>query len=441
MIIQNRQELSANEMREKALDILEAGVEGVSPEGMLDSLEYNSDKKILKIKDKKYVVKGRIFVVGGGKAAGLIARKLEQLIPDIEAGIISCKEGYDLEKIKVIKAGHPIPNRKSEIAAKKMYSLKEKYSIDKNDLILCIVSGGISSLIVYPAKGIFLKNKKKIDRLLVNSGANINEMNIVRKHISRIKGGYLAEFFSPAKVVSLILSDVVGDDLSTIGSGLTVEDHTTYKDSYEVLEKYNLLKKTPRRILKRLKRGINGEISETPKRIHNAYNILIGNNSIALRAMKVKARKLGFNPYVIMGQKGNVGEIAKKRFEEIFERKYKKHDAIIIGGETSLVVPKKHGKGGRNMHYALISLKEIIKSEKEIVVASMGTDGSDFMKGVSGAIVDRYSVEEMKGKKLDLEKSIKLCDSYNFFKKLGSSLIFTKATGTNVSDIIVYLIV
>jgi len=442
MIIKNKEDLSGSELRKEAVDILEAGIEGVSPEKLLSSLKYDYSKKILKIKGRTFKIRGRIFVVGVGKASGKLAEKLEEIIPDIEAGVISCKENYKLKRIMVVKACHPIPCRKSIKSAKLTLSLKSKYNINKNDIILCLISGGISSLLVYPAKGISLRNKKKIDKLLIDSGANISEINIVRKHISKIKGGNLAKFFYPARVISLILSDVVGDDLSSIGSGPTIEDHSTYEDAYEILKRYNLIRKTPKRILKRIKKGIGEEIEETPKRIYNSYNFLVGNNNLALKSMKDKAKSLGFKPYIIKGQKGNCQKTAVLKFKDVVNGKYKKKNAIIIGGEIILKVPKKHGKGGRNQHYVLVSLNEIIKSKtkREIVITSIGTDGSDYINGIAGAIVDNDSAKKTEERIIKIEKYINNYDSYNFFRKIGGSIIKTGSTGTNVSDIMLYLI-
>lgn len=442
MIIQNKEELSTSELRKEALEILESGIERVSPKKLLDSVRYDSARKVFSVKRRLFKIKGRIFVIGGGKASGLLAKKLEEKIPDIEAGIVSCKEKYELKKIKCVKACHPVPCWKSIKAAKDIFRLKEKYKIGKDDLVICLISGGASSLLVYPVEEISFGDKKKIDNLLIDSEANINEINIVRKHLSEIKGGNLAKWFFPTKIISLILSDVVGDDLGTIGSGLTVEDHSTYGDAYEILKRYDLIKKSPKKIIKYLQKGIREEIEETPKRIYNAYNFLIGNNSMALKEMKAKAESLGFNPYVISGQKGDCIGMAEKRLDEIMKGKYKKKNAIIIGGETTLKVPESHGKGGRNQHYALVSLNEMIRSgnEKEIVVASMGSDGSDFMKGAAGAIVDKNSAELVKKKNIEIQKYLRRYDSYGFFKKLGNSLIRAYSTGTNVSDIILYLI-
>lgn len=444
MIIKNKKQLSITQLRKDALDILESGIERVLPKNLLNSVKYYKSKKILKINNKQYKVKGRIFVIGGGKASGLLAEKLEEIIPIIKAGVINCNNSnYNLKKIKVIKACHPIPCKRSIKGVKLMMSLKSRYSINKKDIIIGLISGGASSLMSYPVEDISLADENKINNLLIKSGASIEEINIVRKHISKIKGGQLAKFFFPAKVISLILSDVVGDRLDTIASGVTVPDPSTYRDAYRILEGYKLIDKVPRSIINHLKKGINREIKETPKKLRNSQNFIIGNNNLALESMKNKAESLGFKAYVIKNQEGEGEKTAKFRIKEILEGKYKKYNAIIIGGETTLRIPKIHGKGGRNQHYILVSLNEIEKHReynREFVIASINTDGLDFVKGVAGAIIDNESIKRVRDKKINLKKYLENYNSYKALKKIKNSLIKTNLTGTNVSDISLYLI-
>ncbi len=443
MIINNREELSTTDLRRGVLEILDASIEALSPENILGSVSFDNFRKILQIKDKKFklVRNGRIFVIGGGKATLALAKKIEDIIPDLETGIVNCKTSEKLRKIKVVKACHPIPCGKSVSGVRRMFGLKERYNIGKNDIVLCLISGGASSLMACPAEDLSLREIKKTDRLLINSGANINEINIVRKHLSGVKGGKLAEFFAPAKVVSLILSDVIGDDFGTIASGPTTEDSSTYDDAYETLKKYDLTRRIPRKVLRHVILGLNGKKDETPKRLHNSYNFLIGNNNLALNAMSRKAKDMGFKPFVIKGQKGDCEETAKKKIQEIMDGKYKKFNAIIVGGETTLHVPKNHGTGGRNQYYALVTLQEILRSRngKNLAMASLGTDGLDYIDGVAGAIIDHNSSKGIIEKGLRISKSIEKCDSYNFFKRLGGSLIRAEPTGTNVADVAVYL--
>jgi glycerate 2-kinase len=386
---------------------------------------------------------GRVFVIGGGKAAGLMAETLEEIIGGvIQDGIVNCKKGnFKTKRIKIVEAGHPIPNKEGLEGVAKMLNFYNKYSISREDLVLCLISGGGSSLMPQPAEGLSLFDVQKTNKLLINCGAEINEINIVRKHLSKIKGGRLARFFYPARVISLILSDIVNGELSSVASGPTIKDSSTFFDALFVLKKYNLDKKVPSSIINFLEKGDRGEIEETPKSLKKVNNYIIGDNKIALRAAKRRARKLGFNPCIInVKQKGDPSITAKLRAEEIKQGKYRKYDFLIIGGETSPVLPKKHGIGGRNQHYVATSIIELKDYKKEWLVASMSTDGADFSIKTAGAIADNNSAKKIKELNIDVNSYLINYDSNNLFKRIGNCLIKTGNTGTNVGDIILYVI-
>ncbi|UCH50716.1 MAG: glycerate kinase, partial [Chloroflexota bacterium] len=379
MVTKNRDELATTELKCQALAIVEAGIERVLPDNIMRSaLSYDPISRSLKINDSTYqVVNGRIFVIGGGKASGLMAEALEGIVglKDIFTGIVNCKGGaYRTKRIKIIKAGHPIPDRSGLNGMKEMLDLKDKHSINENDLVICLVSGGGSALMPCPVDGISLEDKQKTTQLLLDCGADIHEINAVRKHLSRTKGGRLGEFYSPTKVVSLIISDVIGDNLDTIASGPTYPDSSTFEDAYGVLEKYDLTDSVPQSVLAYLKKGCRGEVTETPKSLTNCHNHIIGNNRLALEAMEQKAAELGFKPLIVTAeQEGDTAEAAYMRAREIVAGKHQGYNAILLGGETTPRLPANAGKGGRNQHYAAVSMLAMKSYSGNWVAASVGT--------------------------------------------------------------------
>ena len=456
MIIRNKKELADSKLRKIALGLIEVGIKNVLPSNLMRSaIQYNGKQKILTAQNKfsisqkefskKYSLKnGRIFVIGGGKAAGLMAEEIEKIIGfnNITAGVVNSKsDNYKVKKVKVIKASHPIPNMNGVNGVKKMLLLKKQYSINKNDLVICLISGGASSLMPSPVAGINLKDIQGVTKLLLSSGAQIQEINTVRKHLSKIKGGQLGKFFKPATVVSLIISDVVGNDLKTIGSGLTVADTSTFNHAYKILKKYGLLKKAPKNVIAYFKKGCEGKADEISEKLDNCYNYIIGDNRTALQAMECKANQLGLKPLIVTAeQTGDPARAAKARAREIINKKYKNYNVILIGGETTPTLPADYGKGGRNQHYIAASILAMKKYHNNWAIASISTDGSDYLTDVAGAIVDNDSLALTENKKIDINLYLKKYDSNGLFKKIGKSLIRTGDTGTNVGDIIVYVL-
>jgi glycerate 2-kinase len=446
VIIKNCNELATTTLRKQALKIIESGIDRVLPRAIMKSaVSYDTVSKSLKIQNTTYdTATGRIFVIGGGKASGLMAEALEDTTgaKNIFTGIVNCKGGgYRTKKIKVIKAGHPIPDKRGLNGVKQMLALKEKYHISGDDLVICLISGGGSALMPCPIDGISLEDMQRTTELLLKCGAEIREFNTVRKHLSRIKGGRLGEFYSPTKVVSLIISDVIGDDLDVIASGPTYPDSSSFQEAYAVLEKYDLTAGVPESVLSYLKKGCRGEVAETPKSLTNCHNHIIGNNRLALEAMAKKAEELGFTPLVVTAeQKGDTVEAACTRAGEILEDRYNGYNAILIGGETTPKLPKHAGKGGRNQHYAAISMMAMKSYSGDWLVASAGTDGSDYLPDVDGAMVDSNTLLTATLQGINVQTYIDRFDSNTLFKKIGGALIVTGNTGTNVSDVILYLL-
>ena len=446
MIIKNKKQLATTKLRKIALNLIETGIESVLPVNLMHSaVKYNVKQKILTVQNKKYNLgQGRIFVIGGGKASGLMALELEKIIgaDNITAGVVNCKSSdYKTKTIKIIKASHPIPDQAGVSGVKKMLSLKKEYKINKNDTIICLISGGASALMPCPVDGVSLKDKQNVTKLLLSSGAKIQEINSIRKHLSKTKGGKLGKFFAPTLMTSLIMSDVVGDDLKTIASGPTVPDPSTFEDACDVLKKYKLLSKAPKTVIKYLKQGLIGEARETAKALSNCNNHIISNNKSALGAIADMAYQLNLKPLIVTAEQvGDPVKTANIKAKEVISKKYANYNVIIIGGETTPKLPKNHGRGGRNQHFVAASILAMKKYSGNWAVASVSTDGSDYLAGVAGAIVDNNSLLIAESRGADVKKYLAKYDSNGLFKKIGKSLIITGDTGTNVGDAMIYVL-
>jgi glycerate 2-kinase len=446
LIIKNYESLATTETRRLALSLIEAGIKSVLPTNLMkSSIKYDDSTRTLVVRgDAYHLNSGRIFVVGGGKASGLMAETLEKIIPHevITAGVVNTKSGYyKTRRIKINLAGHPLPDQRGVAGVKMMLSLKYQYVINENDLIICLLSGGGSSLMPMPVAGISLKDKQETTNLLLRAGADINEINTVRKHLSQVKGGKLGQFFSPARVVSIIISDVIGNDLSVIASGPTCDDFSAFDDAYKVISRHQLKNKIPPNVFSYIQKGRKAQIPNTLIDSNNCHNYIIGDNSIALRAMVRKAKRMGLNPNIITTEMhGETTAVSMTIAKNILNSKYKGSDVILLGGETTPKLPPDAGKGGRNQHYAAVSLLAMRKCIGEWAVASIGTDGSDYLPDVAGAIVDKHSLWIADDKNVNIRDYIDRYDSYNLFENIGNSLVITGDTGTNVGDIIVYIL-
>ncbi len=390
----------------------------------------------------------KLYVAGFGKAACRMAISIEgNLSVPIDAGIVITKYGHCADNpsgIKVHEAGHPLPDENGLTGTNEIINLLS--NADDKTLVLCLISGGGSALLVSPFKGITLYEKRTVTDLLLKAGADIHELNTVRKHISSVKGGRLTEIAYPARVLSLILSDVIGDRVDVIASGPTSPDSSTYADALRVLEKFGLLEKIPRSIYDILRNGAGGLIPETPKESSAVFrkvdNIIIGSNRKALEGAREKAESLGFNTEIISPEiSGEAAETAKwlarKAVPVRKDRHYGKPMCLLSGGETTVTV-RGDGLGGRNTELALAFAMEI-NGYDGITLLSAGTDGTDGPTDAAGAIVNGSTVRKARAMGLDPHEYLKNNDSYNFFKKTGDLLI-TGPTGTNVMDIQITII-
>ena len=455
MHIINKQSLMGNarsetlrRLREDALNILCSAVEAVDPkEAVLRVL--TSEKKAVFVKDLKIDEPSRIIVAGIGKASGRMAEAVEMVLGNrISEGIVivpkGTKSGFKLNRIRLVEASHPIPDESSIEASKRISSLLT--GLEESDLVLVLISGGGSSLMTYPAEGLSLEDIQRVTSLLLKSGATIHELNTVRKHLSAIKGGQLARRAYPSQVISLILSDVVGDHLDVIASGPTSPDDTTFNDAYMILKKYGLLEESGESVRRRLEAGLKGEIPETPKTgdktFRRVYNLVIGNNFIAAQAAKKEAENLGYNSILLStrveGEAKCVGMICAAIANEISSTGFpiRRPAAVILGGETTVKVLGK-GKGGRNQELALSAAMKL--DAYQCVIAALATDGVDGPTDAAGAIIDSYTIKRAREAKLSPEEYISNNDSNAFFSTLGDTIL-TGPTGTNVNDILIILV-
>ena len=381
-----------------------------------------------------------IFVIGAGKASAAMARAVERLLgPRITGGVINVKygDGGKLRRIELNPCGHPIPDENGMRGAERIAELAR--NAGPRDLLISLISGGASALLPLPAPPVTLEHKQRLTQMLLECGANIHEINCVRKHLSQIKGGQLARLAYPAAVLTLILSDVIGDDLDVIGSGPTVPDRSTFAEAAAILQKYNLWKKAPREIVTRIRRAE----TETPKPGDPAFtrvqNLIVGSNRLAVDAAARQARQLGYRTLILSSYiQGETREIAKMHAAIAKEIVASGHPVrppacIISGGETTVTIRGK-GLGGRNQEFALAAAIEI-DGLKGVTILSAGTDGTDGPTDAAGALATGDTVRGNP----DAQKYLSENDSYRYFESLGD-LIKTGPTGTNVMDIRVILV-
>jgi hydroxypyruvate reductase len=441
--------MSSSKLRSDALTIFQAGIQAANPvEAVARHLGLEQDT--LLVGDVPYPLSqvGEIRVVGMGKASAVMAKPLGDLLGDrISGGIIIVKHGhrFPLSRIKVLEAGHPVPDEAGLRGTREM--IRFLGGTRANDMVLCLISGGGSALSPAPADGLTLGDKRDVTRRLLDCGAKIHEINAVRKHLSLIKGGRLARLAQPSTVVSLILSDVIGDDLDTIASGPTVPDPSTYYDCLRILNRYGLSEVTPPAVLRYLEAGARGEHPETPKAHDPAFrrtqNLVVGSNALAVEASRKRAESLGYNSMVLSsfveGETREVARVHAAIAKEVLStgNPVPRPACVISGGETTVTV-RGSGKGGRNQEFALAAALEI-QGLGGVVILSGGTDGTDGPTDAAGALADGGTVERARLRGMTAEAYLDNNDSYNFFQPLGD-LVVTGPTFTNVMDLRVVMV-
>jgi hydroxypyruvate reductase len=436
-------------LRQDALSIFEAGLKAADA-GQAVRRHLRFQKSTVEIHGRAYELSAfdGIYVVGAGKAAGKMAEAIETLLGDrLRAGIVNVKRGHTvpLEIVRVNEAGHPLPDQAGMRGTKAIMELLRPTG--ERDLVFCLISGGGSALLPCPAEGLTLEDEQAATKVLLECGAAIREINAVRKHISQVKGGRLARLAYPSAVLSLVLSDVVGDDLGSIASGPTVADGSTFGDCLAVLQRYGVEDKIPPTVRALLEKGARGEVEETPKAWDTVFqrvqNVIVGNNIEAVQAAKMKAAELGYHSLIlssfIEGETREVAKVHAAIAREILSTGHplERPACVVSGGETTVTV-RGRGLGGRNQEFTLAAALAIDGLER-VVALSGGTDGTDGPTDAAGAIADGGTVGRAKEMGLDAERALRENDSYRFFEPLGDLLV-TGPTLTNVMDLRLVLV-
>lgn len=437
--------LRANRVRrEPFLRVMQAALRAVDPRRAVRRT-LRREGGLLYVADRAYALgEGRVVVVGAGKASGAMAAVVEDLLgARVTGGAVVVKYGHTVPTRQVVlhEAGHPLPDEAGVTGTARVLSGLRDLTAD--DLVLCLLSGGGSALLVQPAGGISLADVQATNDLLIRSGATIREINAVRKHLSQVKGGQLVRVAAPARVVSLILSDVVGSPLDVIASGPTVPDPTTFVDAGDVLRRYGLTALIPAAVRRHLERGLAGTIPDTPKpgdaQFERSQTVIVGSNEVAARAAVEQAQAEGFHSLLLSTfVEGEAREVAKVLAAVAREMRHSGQPVsapacLVAGGETTVTVHGE-GKGGRNQELALAAAIQIAGLD-DVTIVSLATDGTDGPTDVAGALADGTTVD--RGRALGLNEREHLADNnaYSYFGVLGDLLI-TGPTLTNVNDLV-----
>jgi hydroxypyruvate reductase len=426
--------MSNKTLRKHASTIFQAALSAADPAGAVER----------HLKSRDFSRFRNIYVVGAGKAGASMAQAAERVLGRrIAAGLLNVKYGHTakLRRIELNQCGHPVPDENGVAGAERIAQIAA--GAEKDDLVICLISGGASALMPAPAEGITLEEKQATTRLLLASGANIHEINSIRKHISRIKGGQLARLAAPARVESLMLSDVIGDNLDVIGSGPTAPDASTFAGALGLLDRYGIRERVPASVRERIEQGASGAIAETPKPDDPVFarvrNTIVGSNRLALAAAAREARAQGYRTLILSSEiQGEAREIARMHAAIASEMARTGHPmkppaCIITGGETTVTL-RGDGLGGRAQEFALAAALDIA-GLPNVVVFIAGTDGTDGPTDAAGAVADGETL----GRKPDARRYLDRNDSYHYFEAL-KDLIITGPTNTNVMDVCIVLV-
>jgi glycerate 2-kinase len=397
----------------------------------------------------------RVWIIGAGKAGAPMAVAAAGIVGErLTGGIVIVKEGHLTAdhvaalqpQVELLEAGHPLPDARGVAAGERIATLLTQ--LGERDLVLALISGGGSALLTRPAPGISLDDMQKLTGVLLACGASINEINTLRRHLDTLKGGGLARLAAPATVITLVLSDVVGDPLDVIASGPTVADPTTFANALNVLERYNVLDQTPVAIRRRLESGVRGEIAETPKpgdpALARVGNLIIGSNRLAAEAALAAAQREGFNALILttflQGEARVVGRVLAAIAREIADnnRPIGRPACVIAGGETTVTL-RGDGRGGRNQELALAAVADLAAAPGALLVA-LATDGGDGPTDAAGAVVSATTYQRARDLGLDVAAALARNDSYPFFDALGD-LLRPGSTHTNVNDLALVVVV
>jgi glycerate 2-kinase len=423
-LIQNFDELATTDLRRDALSILEAGLSSIETKTVVRR-EVTCDGRFLYIQDRSYDLDtyDNVYVVGIGKCAGDACVILEEMLGErLAGGIVLDVRGVPLKKLRSEVGTHPLPSHQNVAVAEHIADMLDRAT--ERDLIVTVISGGGSALLCLP-HDMTCEAVASITQSLMEAGATIREMNIVRKHLSKIQGGWFAQRAYPAKVVSLVFSDVPGDDLATIASGPTVRDSSTKQEAERILATYNVLNVCALP---------HCEVTETPKELKyfkKVENILVCTNKTALDAMREKAESLGYQASIkstsIEGESCVLGA-------EILTQDIHRGECQLLGGETTVCVKNPNGKGGRNQEVALSAL---LSTKDDVIVVAAASDGWD-NSNIAGALADMVVLQKAQQKGLDVQDYLERNMSYDFFAETGDA-IKTGRLGSNVSDLYIVL--
>ncbi|HEX7594452.1 MAG TPA: glycerate kinase [Anaerolineae bacterium] len=434
-------------LRESALAIFRAALDAADPRVAIHRV-VQRDGETLRVGARAYdLTRGRVFVIGFGKASAAMAQAIEEICGDkIARGAVSVKYAHtqSLQKIELYEAGHPLPDANSLRATQAILSVLGEARAD--DLVICLISGGGSALLELPVAGVSLDDLRAATQVLMHAGATINEMNALRKHLSQVKGGQLARHAGGAQIISLILSDVIGSPLDTIASGPTAPDSTTFADALAVIEHRGVRAQLPASVLQHIERGAR---ADTPKGddplFARVQNVIIADNAIACAAAMRAAKTHGFNSMLLtsylQGEAREVAKVLAAIAKEIAasNQPVARPACVIAGGETTVTV-RANGKGGRNQELALAAALEIAgMASPNVVVLSGGTDGSDGPTDAAGALADGTTLTRAAARGMDARAFLSNNDAYHFFQPLGD-LIITGPTHTNVNDVMLVLV-
>ncbi|MCE4614391.1 MAG: glycerate kinase [Desulfurococcales archaeon] len=429
--------------------ILNSGLAAADPrERVMETLSVEGN--CIKVKGKKYCGYREIYVAGFGKASRRMAEGVYSAIGGlIEDGLIIVPKGSPANPIgciKILEGEHPLPNGLTLSSSLRL--LDYLTSLPEDSLLILLISGGGSALFEVPAGNVSLKDISQTAGMLMKSGADIVELNAVRKHLSKVKGGQLLRYINPSKIISLIISDVVGDRLDSIASGPTAPDKTTFQNAFNVLVKYGLWEKVPEGVRSHIENGVKGLVQETVKKgdplLSKVKNVIIASNSISLKAMGETAKVEGWKTIVLTsrmrGEAREVGKLIAGIIESIsYENMPAKPPVVLLAGGETTVTVRGRGVGGRNQELCLSILLELSQQDIGFTIACMGSDGIDGTSPAGGAYIDSALYREALSRNLDPKSYLLENDSYTFFKRLNRT-IETGYTGTNVNDFLVAII-
>lgn len=436
-------------LRTHALSIFKAALKAADPVEAVSRFLHR-DGETLWVDKRRYPLSRfrRVIVTGAGKASGAMAAAVEKALGKrVSEGWVNVKYGHGakLRRIHVHECGHPVPDQAGVEGTNRLIELSRAAAAD--DLVICLISGGASALTPAPVPPVTLAEKQATTRLMLDCGANIHQMNTVRKHISAFKGGQLARLVAPATLVTLMLSDVIGDSMDVIGSGPSVPDHSTFAQAHAILGGFGLLDRVPASVRARIEAGCAGEVAETPKPgdpvFARTQNVVVGSNRLAVDAAAEQARHLGYRTLVlstsIEGETRDIAGMHAAIAREVHAsgQPAKPPVCVISGGETTVTI-RGNGLGGRNQEFALAAAIEISGLPRTVILSG-GTDGTDGPTDAAGALADGDTAVEATAKGLDARTFLGDNDSYRFFEQAGG-LIKTGPTRTNVMDVRLVLV-